>query len=324
MIKNLRYFISCALLSLVAGVNAQSVFNIDADYATLFPTLKGVSSSASSDGSKPASSDGDFTEITTSTPVDGITLTVSPKEEGQSNANRIWSSSPRLRMYSGTLTITAPAGKNMQKIEFSGHEKNFNLSTETGTLTGKTWEGNANTIVFKVAKNTQISTITIALEGEEIKSIENTPETAYTVAEANAIIAKGVGLDTEVYVKGIIYNIKEVSTQYGNATYTLTDDATGQNTIVVYRGYYLNGDKFTAEGQINVGDEVIVYGKLMNYNGTSQIAQGSKIYSITTGISDITADKAEKDGAIYNLAGQRMEKMQKGINIVNGKKYVVK
>ena len=28
------------------------------------------------------------------------------------------------------------------------------------------------------------------------------------------------------------------------------------------------------------------------------------------------------DGAIYNLAGQRISKMQKGINIINGKKVL--
>ena len=29
-----------------------------------------------------------------------------------------------------------------------------------------------------------------------------------------------------------------------------------------------------------------------------------------------------EDGAIYNIAGQRIQKMQKGINIVNGKKIL--
>ena len=32
----------------------------------------------------------------------------------------------------------------------------------------------------------------------------------------------------------------------------------------------------------------------------------------------------ESEGGIYNLAGQRIQKMQKGINIVNGKKVLVK
>ncbi|MCM1108479.1 MAG: Ig-like domain-containing protein [Clostridium sp.] len=53
-----------------------------------------------------------------------------------------------------------------------------------------------------------------------------------------------------------------------------------------------------------------------------------KNFKVTAGeggnsISEVKAD-AKEDNAIYNLAGQRLEKAQKGINIRNGKKYVVK
>ncbi|MBO7069385.1 MAG: hypothetical protein J6W52_12060 [Bacteroidaceae bacterium] len=41
-----------------------------------------------------------------------------------------------------------------------------------------------------------------------------------------------------------------------------------------------------------------------------------------TGIDAIDNDKLTIDGAIYNLAGQRLNRMQKGINIVNGKKVL--
>ena len=47
-----------------------------------------------------------------------------------------------------------------------------------------------------------------------------------------------------------------------------------------------------------------------------------------TGIDDISdynnAKNLNESKAIYNLAGQRLNKMQKGINIVNGKKIMVK
>ncbi len=41
-----------------------------------------------------------------------------------------------------------------------------------------------------------------------------------------------------------------------------------------------------------------------------------------TGINSLTLALSEGEGAIYNLAGQRVSKMQKGINIVNGKKIL--
>ena len=39
-----------------------------------------------------------------------------------------------------------------------------------------------------------------------------------------------------------------------------------------------------------------------------------------TGIANV--EKTVENGAIYNLAGQRISKMQKGINIINGKKIL--
>ena len=154
--------------------------------------------------------------------------------------------------------------------------------------------------------------------------ITNTPETAYSVAKANDLITAGQGLETEVYVKGTITMIDEVSTSYGNATYWIGDGTEySANDLEIYRGYYLEGENFTAEDQIKVGDKVIVYGKLVDYKGTKEMT-GSSIYSlngVTTGISNIKAETIN-DGAVYNVAGQRVNKLSKGINIVNGKKIV--
>ena len=154
--------------------------------------------------------------------------------------------------------------------------------------------------------------------------ITNTPETAYTVAKAIDLITVGQGLDTKVYVIGTITNIEEVSTSYGNATYWIGDGAEySSDDLEIFRGYYLEGENFTAEDQIKVGDNVIVYGKLVDYKGTKEMT-GSSIYSlngVTTGISNIKAETIN-DGAIYNVAGQRVNKLVKGINIVNGKKII--
>lgn len=152
MIKKLRYVVLSLIAMFCGSVHAQTVtIDFDNDYATLFPTLAGTSSNDSHDG--------DFTENTTSTPVEGVTVTVSAKTSGN-NENRIWNSAPRLRMYTGTFTVT---GTDITKIEFTGHNTNFNLSTTTGTLDGKTWTGKANEIVFDVAKNTQINKIVVTL-----------------------------------------------------------------------------------------------------------------------------------------------------------------
>ncbi len=107
------------------------------------------------------------------------------------------------------------------------------------------------------------------------KGTESDP---YTVSEALQVIAAG-NIGDRVYVQGTIVSITEVSTSFGNATYAIAD-AEGGETLGIYRGYWLNGEKFTAEDQIKVGAEVVVYGVLMNYLGnTPQFNTGSFIIS---------------------------------------------
>ena len=197
----------------------------------------------------------------------------------------------------GNITLVAAGTANIT-AEFAGNDE-----FEAGSVSYK--------LIVKVAPEPPVD-------------ITNTPETAYTVAKANDLITAGQGLETEVYVIGTITKIQEVSTSYGNATYWIGDGAEySANDLEIYRGYYLEGENFTAEDQIKVGDKVIVYGKLVDYKGTKEMT-GSSIYSlngVTTGISDVKAQTIT-DGVIYNLAGQRMSKLSKGINIVNGKKIV--
>ena len=197
----------------------------------------------------------------------------------------------------GNITLVAAGTANIT-AEFAGNDE-----FEAGSVSYK--------LIVKVAPEPPVD-------------ITNTPETAYTVAKANDLITASQGLETEVYVIGTITKIQEVSTSYGNATYWIGDGTEySANDLEIYRGYYLEGEYFTAEDQIKVGDKVIVYGKLVDYKGTKEMT-GSSIYSlngVTTGISNIKAETIN-DGAVYNVAGQRVNKLSKGINIVNGKKII--
>mgnify|MGYP001149954258 FL=1 len=112
---------------------------------------------------------------------------------------------------------------------------------------------------------------------------DGTEASPFNVAAAQAKI-KTLGADVaseEFYIKGIISNVKEVSTQFGNATYHISDDGTTAGQLEVFRGYYINGEKFTSEDLIKVGDEVVILGKLINYKGnTPEVNQGNKLISI--------------------------------------------
>ena len=152
----------------------------------------------------------------------------------------------------------------------------------------------------------------------------NTPETAYTVAEAHAII-----LDTDndlsqtVYVKGKVSRVQSVKNN--NAIYFISDDGTETDELEIYQGYGIGGEDIASDDYLKAGDEVIVYGTLTDYNGTHEFNKGSKIYSlngITVGIENITLNTKQHE--IYDMQGRRVTRTTKGLYIVNGKKVLVK
>ncbi len=112
------------------------------------------------------------------------------------------------------------------------------------------------------------------------------PLTVAAVMEKSAGLAANAKSGVEVYVKGIITEVKEISTQYGNATYMIADHAAGDaNQLEVFRGKYFNGEDFSAEDQLAVGDEVVVLGQIQHYvksDGSEdkiEVAQGNKLIS---------------------------------------------
>lgn len=119
-----------------------------------------------------------------------------------------------------------------------------------------------------------------------------TAEDPFDIADALAAIEAGL-TDNEYYVAGIVSQIDEVSIQYGNATYFISDDGTTGNQFEIYRGKYLNGEKFTSEGQITVGSKVVVKGKLVLYNNkTPEMAAGNQLVSIELKGNELTIDEA--------------------------------
>ncbi len=120
--------------------------------------------------------------------------------------------------------------------------------------------------------------------------------------QTTTALAADATTDTEYYVAGTVSSIKELSTSFGNATYSITSEGTTQ-AFDIFRGYYLNGDKFTSEDQLKVGDKVVVCGKLVNYKGnTPQMAQGSKIISIESGGKPDEPDVPVTPGETVNIS----------------------
>lgn len=84
--------------------------------------------------------------------------------------------------------------------------------------------------------------------------------------------------EKDVYIKGFVCKVDKSSfnSQYGNIDYYISDDADGLSScFYVYRGLGLNKSKFTSADDIKIGDEVVVTGKITNYNGTIEYQSNS-------------------------------------------------
>ena len=278
--KNILRYLFVALMAMFIGnaFGQGTTFDFDNDYAKLFPTLTGTSANNSHDG--------DFTAATTSTAVDGFTVTVSAADEGVTNANRIWSSAPRLRMYSGTFTVK---GNGIKKIEFTHKDGNFNFTTETGKLEGKIWTGEANEVVFKCSKNTQINKIVINGDGGSETPTE--PEhTNVTIADLAGATAK---------IANVNLTMTDAKVLYANGARVYVRE--GDKAILFYS---LNIDNLKTNAIIKGS----IKGKLDIYNNLNEFCKteytktdGLTITQSETAAEPLTIDMADAKNYISNL-----------------------
>lgn len=111
-------------------------------------------------------------------------------------------------------------------------------------------------------------------------------------------------LDTEdpinnVAVIGVISTAPSSNPSSGRLTYYISDDGSATDELEVYLGYGLNGASFSNKTDLQVGDEVTVFGNLTIHNSTTkEFAAGSRLLAFNrpavavTGI-DLTESTAE-------------------------------
>ena len=89
-------------------------------------------------------------------------------------------------------------------------------------------------------------------------------------------LAKGASTGTKYYVKGWIVDIDASNAtaieNYGNAVFTIATTTDGRATkkFVAYQVYGRDKQKINNPEIIQIGDFVVLYGELMNYNGTPE------------------------------------------------------
>ena len=253
-----------------------------------------------------------------------------------------------LRLYTGgSLTFAAPAGYVITKIVLSGQDGFYEGLTNPEAST--TWTGKA-------------STVSITGETKKESTRKNMTGATVTLAETVTVGSAGYTTYVAKHDISFPYGVTAyISTIKTSETLTLTEKASvPEGTAVILKGdagtYALPTIKITPEsvdgnllqasdGSVT-GDGSTIYAlaefddKVGFYQvnngivipaGKAYLVDGAGVKGFTfdfddddaTGISLMEDGRSKmEDGAIYNVAGQRISKMQKGINIVNGKKVL--
>jgi len=117
------------------------------------------------------------------------------------------------------------------------------------------------------------------------------PAEAITVKKAVEIgkaLGSGGTSDEYYYIKGLVKGFntskhEEGMTGYGNAVFYIQDNLKTNIEFYGYQVMGLNGAKFTSLDQLKIGDFVVIYSKITNYNGTIETtSKGTACITCTT------------------------------------------
>lgn len=150
-------------------------------------------------------------------------------------------------------------------------------------------------------------TVTVTYDKEtctydiEVKTIENTKETAYTVSEAIALIKAGKDLASQVYVKGIVSKIvTPFDPEYGNVSFNVSfDGSTEGEQFMFFRTRKDAENKFTEDPNIEIGATVIGYGTLDKYNSIYEFKAGNYLVSYVAPYTAQTLTFVAKSNGAY-------------------------
>ena len=101
------------------------------------------------------------------------------------------------------------------------------------------------------------------------------------IIEATKDLASGQTTEKDYYAKGYVESTDKFNDKYGSISYYLCDDKDGKTKkFYVYSGQGLGNKSFTSLNDLKAGDEVIVCGKVTNYNGTIEFQSQNYIVEL--------------------------------------------
>lgn len=166
-----------------------------------------------------------------------------------------------------------------------------------------------NTDIFFVSlKKSDLSVQKALASGYDEKSAGNDNEekfSGFAIDGTQLSVYGGVASRKDVYSPSTLSTPLKFTADMASAT-GLTAGSAEQ---------YTTGAVLSADGKYT-------YASLLNADQTSVSYQYTE--NTSNGVQQLVVDKADKDNAVYNLQGMKLRAPQKGLNIIGGKKVVIK
>lgn len=204
-------------------------------------------------------------------------------------------------------------------------EKGYANVTLTRTLKGGQWNGFSVPFSFDVDGS--------ALEGASVKQWKSVSDNEITLEDATEIVA------------GEPYLVKPTANDNANIVNPTFNGVIVENPSEAVKGTgdytfqaHLYNTSLATDGSVayvsttDSSIKKLTSGGIKGLRAIFNIPTGGSVKTLTVNIGDDTTGILTVDaegniteaGAIYNLAGQRMNKAQKGVNIINGRKILIK
>lgn len=254
-----------------------------------------------------------------------------------------------------TLTISAAAAQKYQWVSLADAELLSDEDKTTKTTLDEASnmadeisdnDGELATVTWKRTIKAGYNTVVVPfdLTAVQVQSIFGAGSVVYGYSENSAdvnsadltfttISSGAITANVPVLVKATVASTQKVIEGVSIEAPTSAVAVTGTNFdyVGVYDNTtFANGDYFMAtQGGIQKifesdgTDSAKPFRAYFQKKTVAPVKANLIIDGLTTNISEINSHVAE-ESIIYNLAGQRMSKAQRGVNIVNGKKVIIK
>ena len=218
----------------------------------------------------------------------------------------------------GTLSVSGNY-LNILLDEFPEGDRQGSIVNPVDELNAKSFDGKKITVTGYFngisGKGKYINVIATKIV-EAVDNPKGTVTNPYLASEIAKLLTGGETIDENVYIKGKVCAILyPFSANFGTGTFWLSDDGTSfvsadykktddpTHDFVCYSVYWFDNQPWAdGNGQVEIGDEVVVYGKTTVYNGVAETSSKKAwVYSVNGATTD--ANGLGNASFPFNVAG---------------------